>query len=130
MSQPSQRELIDRALAALTVYAQRGRNALSTFADNGDAEAFLEALKQRDVAFHNFCALEELVTRAGADFARDPGAQALWPELQDLNATLADLMARALEQLSHKITKVRIGKATAQAYRSGSASAPRLIKLA
>lgn len=128
-SAPSVPELLQRAHLALVVYQRRGMDALTAFAEDGDAESFLAALKKRDVAFHNFRAVEDLVVRAGGDVGTYGPTRALWPEIESLNATLAGLMAEALARLSAKIGKVRLGKAGTQAYRSGMVQGPRLVKI-
>lgn len=125
----SERALLGKLKRALLAYERRGHDALAALAEEG-AEAFFASLKEREVAFHNFAALDALARSKGVDVAADEQARACWGRIEALNQTLADLLGHAKIRLTGQLAAVARAEKQVRVYHSHSGPPLRLVKRA
>jgi hypothetical protein len=134
-------DAVEHAIKALTVYLDRGQSALrlseealdesSSRADFTASTALvarlISTLDGRDVAFHNFLALEYVALSVGRDLAHDPQALRIWDELHVLNADLQATLRLVAAAKQAELTELRLSIHALSGYHTGRAPEARLI---
>lgn len=108
------------ALAALTVYCERGEAALHAFS-NADPEGAVELLQRRTAAFHNFRALDHMARQAGNDLMTNPEALTLFATIRTLETELVTHLEVARERALEQTIKVREARTKVARFRSSGA---------
>jgi hypothetical protein len=106
-----------QARTALKVYLDRGKHALAQF-DAGDLEGFVETLRLKSAAFHNFRAADGILAKAGIQSENDVEMVALWPEIADIDRLLTDAVNAAAKFTSDELKRNQRVRNSIGKYRS------------
>ena len=100
------RDYLNQAEKALEVYLRRGELALERI-ENSDLTEFIDILRNRKAAFHNFRAAEAQVQQAGLDLSDQKKFQDIWLQVREIDRLLTIAVTAKQIQLGAKVKKFK-----------------------
>ena len=123
----TERNYSRQAAQALRAYVKRGRDGESLLSA-GQVEEFLELMRWRSAAFHNFRVADAMAKDLGSDVSVDPEIRTLWIEASAIDGRLSSLISGARDEAKLLVDKLSTARPKIRAYKSKQGSNPSFAK--
>src|SRR5690606_24728950 len=100
------KDFTQSALRALSVYLERGKQALAEL-ETGNFDAAGLTLRWRTAAFHNFRVMDRLASDSGQDLSHNLSIRNLWRDIQGVDLLLEDRLASAQTDTGKALKRIR-----------------------
>lgn len=112
-----------QAKICLETYLSRGRDAIK-FLNSNCADEALEVLKWRKAAFHNFRALDQVLSQQDSNYLKHAELRQLGQEIQETDQELELAIHQQLGSLKQALIQTRETKRKIQRFHSGHQQRP------